>query len=219
MIRVVLADDHPVVRSGYQRLLAMEPDLCVVAEAADGDAAYDALLRHGPDVLVTDLSMPGGGLALIERLRRREPRAAVLVFSMHDSPALVRQAFEAGARGFLTKASSPENLVDAVRALAAGRRYLGPELPASLLAAAPPPPADAALASLSPREFEIFRLLAEGRSPGECAQALKLSPKTVANHQTTIKEKLGVSTGAGMAHLALLHGVIAGPGLAGWGVG
>lgn len=208
MIRVVLADDHPVVRSGYQRLLAMEADLSVVAEASDGDGAFDALLRHAPDVVVSDLSMPGGGLALVERLRRRDARVALLVFTMHDGPSLVRQAFEAGANGFLTKASAPENLVDAVRTLAAGRRYLGPELASALKDAGP-------LASLSPREFEIFRLLAEGRSPGECAQALKLSPKTVANHQTTIREKLGVSTGAGLVHLALHHGVIVPPGLAG----
>jgi DNA-binding NarL/FixJ family response regulator len=208
MIRVLLADDHPVVRSGYQRLLGMEADLRVVGEAASGDEAYTLHQAQSPDVLVTDLSMPGGGLELIRRVMRRDPRAQVLVFSMHDSASLVRQAFEAGARGFLTKASPPESLVDAVRALAAGRRYLGPELPASLLEPAAGAAASNALSALSPREFEIFRLLAEGRSASECAQALKLSPKTVANHQTVIKDKLGVSTSAALAHLALLHGVI-----------
>ncbi|MEF7613018.1 response regulator transcription factor [Aquincola sp. MAHUQ-54] len=208
MIRVLLADDHPVVRSGYQRLLGMEADLRVVGEAASGDEAYALHQAQMPDVLVTDLSMPGGGLELIRRVMRRDPRARVLVFSMHDSASLVRQAFEAGARGFLTKASPPESLVDAVRALAAGRRYLGPELPASLLEPAAGAAGDDALSALSPREFEIFRLLAEGRSSSECAQALKLSPKTVANHQTVIKDKLGVHTSAALAHLALLHGVI-----------
>ncbi|URI08281.1 response regulator transcription factor [Aquincola tertiaricarbonis] len=211
MIRVLLADDHPVVRSGYQRLLALEPDLRVVAEAADADAAYAAYLQHQPDVVVTDLTMPGGGgLDLIRRVLRREPRARVLVFSMHDSPTLVRQALASGARGFLTKASAPESLVDAVRALARGERYLAAELPAWLLDAPATGQADAdsGLAALSSREFEIFRLLAQGASATECAQALKLSPKTVSNHQTVIKEKLGVSTTAALVHLALRHGVI-----------
>lgn len=215
MIRVLLADDHPVVRSGYQRLLALEPDIRVVAEAASADAAYAAFTEHAPDVVVTDLTMPGGGgLDLMRRVLRREPRARLLVFSMHDSLPLVRQALASGARGFLTKASAPESLVDAVRALARGERYLAAELPAWLLDAdAPQRHADAGddLSALSAREFEIFRLLAQGASATECAQALKLSPKTVANHQTVIKEKLGVSTGAALVHLALRHGVIGGP--------
>lgn len=211
MIRVLLADDHPVVRSGYQRLLALEPDLRVVAEAADADAAYAAYLQHQPDVVVTDLTMPGGGgLDLIRRVMRRDQWARVLVFSMHDSPALVRQALASGARGFLTKASAPESLVDAVRSLARGERYLAAELPAWLLDAQAVEQADAAsgLAALSSREFDIFRLLAQGASPTECAQALKLSPKTVSNHQTVIKDKLGVATTAALVHLALRHGVI-----------
>lgn len=211
MIRVLLADDHPVVRSGYQRLLGLEPDMRVVAEAADADAAYAAFAEHAPDVVVTDLTMPGGGgLDLIRRVLRREPRARVLVFSMHDSVPLVRQALDSGARGFLTKASAPESLVDAVRTLAGGGRYLAPELPPWLLDASRRGDAGEGLSALSVREFEIFRLLAQGASATECAQALKLSPKTVANHQTVIKEKLGVSTSAALAHLALRHGVIGG---------
>ncbi|MCR5868857.1 MULTISPECIES: response regulator transcription factor [Aquincola] len=212
MIHVLLADDHPVVRSGYQRLLALEPDIRVVAEAADADAAYAGFIQHQPDVLVTDLTMPGGGgLDLIRRVLRRAPQARVLVFSMHDSVPLVRQALDSGARGFLTKASAPESLVHAVRTLAAGDRYLAPELPAWLLDASRRGDAGEGLSALSVREFEIFRLLAQGASATECAQALKLSPKTVANHQTVIKEKLGVSTSAALAHLALRHGVIGGP--------
>lgn len=213
MIRVLLADDHPVVRSGYQRLLALEPDMRVVAEAASADEAYAAFIAHAPDVVVTDLTMPGGGgLDLMRRVLRRDPQARLLVFSMHDSVPLVRQALDSGARGFLTKASAPESLVDAVRTLARGGRYLAPELPAWLLDADASRRGDPAegLSNLSAREFEIFRLLAQGASATECAQALKLSPKTVANHQTVIKEKLGVSTSAALAHLALRHGVIGG---------
>lgn len=208
MIRVVMADDHPVVRSGYQRLLEQTPDIRVVAEAADGHSAYAAFVHHEPDVLVTDLSMPdGGGLALIQRVRQRTPGARMLVFSMHDGPLLVRQALDAGARGFLTKASACGCLVDAVRALQAGRCYLDPGLPVGLLQREPAHEAER-LSALSVREFEIFRLLAQGHSPGECAAALHLSPKTISNHQTLIKDKLGVATSAALAHLAIRHRVI-----------
>ncbi|CAN5125996.1 response regulator transcription factor [soil metagenome] len=208
MIRVLLVDDHPVVRTGYRRLLDQTGDIQVVAEAGDGDSAYAAFVQHAPDVLVTDLSMAGcGGMELIRRVMLRSPEARVLVFSMHDGALLVRRALEAGARGFLTKASSPEGLVFAIRALDEGRRYLGPDLPPDLLQRDPQHESER-LAALSAREFEVFRLLAQGHSSAECAQALNLSPKTVANHQTTIKEKLGVATSAALVHMAIRHQVI-----------
>lgn len=209
MIRVLLADDHPVVRSGYLRLLEQAHDIRVVAEAATGEDAYAAFVADPPDVLATDLAMPGGGgLELIRRVLLRAPAARILVFSMYDSPPLVRCALEAGARGFLTKAAAPQSLVDAVRALHAGQRYLGADLAPGLLQRDPAREAER-LADLSLREFEIFRLLAQGHSLAECAQALKLSPKTVSNHQTVIKDKLGVTTSAALAHLAIRHRVIA----------
>lgn len=208
MIRIVLADDHPVVRTGYRRLLEQCDDMRVVAEAGDGDAAYAAWLAQAPDVLVTDLSMPGGGgLELMRRVRQRDAAARILVFSMHDSAPLVRKAFDAGARGFVTKAGAPDALVDALRAVHAGERFLGAGLPAAWRHREPFDEDDR-LATLSVREFEIFRLLAQGCSALECAQELKLSAKTVANHQTTIKDKLGVATSAALVHLALRHGVI-----------
>jgi DNA-binding NarL/FixJ family response regulator len=208
MIRVLLADDHPVVRSGYLRLLDRAGDIQVIAEAGDTDAAYAAFLAHRPDVLVTDLAMPGGGgLELLRRVLLRDAQARLLVFSMHDAPVLVRRALQAGARGFLTKASAPECLVDAVRELHAGRRYLGRELPPALFERDPHDEA-ARLAELSAREFEVFRLLAQGHSAGACAEVLKLSPKTVANLQTAIKDKLGVATSAALVHLAIRHQVI-----------
>ncbi|GAB4567911.1 MAG: response regulator transcription factor [Rhizobacter sp.] len=177
MIRVLLADDHPVVRSGYLRLLDQAGDIQVIAEAGDANAAYAAFTTHQPDVVVTDLAMPaGGGLELLRRVLLRDAQARALVFSMHDAPVLVRRALQAGARGFLTKASPPECLVDAVRELHAGRRYLGRELSPSLLDRHPHDEAER-LAELSTREFEIFRLLAQGHSAAECAVALKLSPR------------------------------------------
>ena len=208
MIRVLLVDDHPVVRSGYLRLLDQAGGIAVVAEADDGEAGYAAFVAEAPDVLVTDLAMPGGGgMELIRRVLLREPRARVLVFSMHDGAMLVRRALEAGARGFVTKASPPDCLVDAVRALHGGQRYLSPELAPALLHGDVEHETQR-LATLSAREFEVFRLLAQGHSVADCAAALKLSPKTLSNHQTLIKEKLGVATSAALVHLAIRHGVI-----------
>lgn len=208
MIRVLLVDDHPVVRAGYRRLLEQAGDIVVVAEAGDGEAAHAACLAHGPDVVVTDLSMAGGGgLELIRRVLRGRSDARVLVFSMHDGAMLVRRALADGARGFLTKASSPDCLVTAVRALHAGQRYLGPDVAALTRRHEGCDEADR-LAALSGREFEVFRLLAQGQTSAECARALNLSPKTIANVQTLIKEKLGVATSAALAHLALRHRVI-----------
>ena len=208
MIRVLLVDDHPVVRAGFCRLLEQAGDIRVVAEAADGDVGYAAFVAHAPDVVVSDLSMAGGGgLDLVRRVLLRDAEARILIFSMHDGGLLVRRALAAGARGFVTKASAPERLVGAIHALHEGRRYLDPGLsPGDVPGGAA---ADGGrLATLSGREFDVFRLLAQGRTAAECAQELNLSPKTVANYQTAIKEKLEVSTLASLAHLALRHRVI-----------
>lgn len=210
MIRLLLVDDHPVVRAGYQRLLEQAGDMDVVAQCGRVDEAVAAFAARAPDVTVTDLAMPGsGGLELIRRVLARSPQARVLVFSMHDSAMLVRQAFETGARGFLSKGNAPEVLLEAVRRVHAGERYLSPDLPRSLLEEAAPANL---IETLTPREFEIFRLLARGESIAACAAALNLSSKTVSNHQTAIKEKLHVSTSAALVHLAIRHGVISADG-------
>ncbi len=208
MIRVLIADDHPVVRAGYQRLLEQAGDIRVVADVGDGAAAYAAAIEQQPDVLVLDLSMPGGGMDLIQRLCQRLDDARVLVFSMHDGAMLVRRALEAGARGYIPKSCAPQRLEEGVRALHAGRRYLAPELPAELLRPAAPHDEAARLAQLSAREFEVLRLLAQGLSPPECAERLKLSAKTVYNHQSVIKDKLGLANAAALVHLAMRHGLI-----------
>ncbi len=206
--RLLLVDDHPVVRAGYQRLLEQGGRALVVAQASAVDEAVACFAAHAPDLTITDLAMPGsGGLELIRRLRERRPDARVIVFSMHDSPMLVRRAIDLGARGFVSKTADPEALLDAVRCVAAGGRYLGPE-PDPAKAADDPSRFDA----LTDREFEIFRLLARGESAAACARSLHLSPKTVANHQSAIRDKLGVATSAAMAHLAIRHGVIAADG-------
>lgn len=211
MIRVMLVDDHPVVREGYHRLLEQAGDIVVCREAGSADEAYAAWGEDPPDICVTDLSLPGtGGLELLRRLRARDSRARVLVFSMHDSASLVRRALADGACGFVSKNDAPANLVAAVRAAHAGRRYLSETLSPALLEDNADVEARR-LATLSAREFEIFRLLARGHSAAECARLLNLSEKTVANNQTRIKEKLDVATSAALVHLALRHGVITPP--------
>ncbi len=207
MIRTLLADDHPVVRTGYRRLLEQAGDILVVQEAGDADAAFAGLCELAPDLLVTDLAMPGGGLELIRRAHAHDAALRILVFSMHESEAMVQRALEAGATGYLSKASEPGQLVEAVHALHAGRRYLGEGLERALRRR-DPLGEGARLDSLSEREREVFRLLAQGCSPAECASELGLSVKTVSNHQTVIKEKLGVATSAALAHLAIRHGLV-----------
>jgi DNA-binding NarL/FixJ family response regulator len=208
MIRVLLVDDHPVVRSGYHRLLEQAGDIAVIAEAGSAEAAYAAFVAEPPDVCVSDLSLPTiGGLELLRKILARDKQAKVLIFSMYDTAQLVSRALDGGARGFVSKNAPPDSLVAAVRTVHGGQRYLSADLSPLLLKRCLDDEAER-LASLSQREFEIFRLLADGRSPAECAQVLKLSLKTVANNQTRIKEKLDVTTSAALVHLALRNGLI-----------
>lgn len=216
MIRVMLVDDHPVVRTGYARLLEQAGDMRVVAEADDAEQALAQWQAgQGIDVVVTDLAMPGaGGLALISRLLDTAPMARVLVFSMHDSAALVQRALEAGALGYVPKSSAPQVLVDAVRTVATGRRAVYGEAVMALAGAGGRGGDRQALsdrdriASLTEREFEMFRLLAQGHALADCARLLGVSPKTASNYQTLIRDKLGVSTSAALAHLAIRNGVV-----------
>jgi len=211
MIRILLVDDHAVVRSGYHRFLERHDDLRVVAEAADADEGYALFGLHQPDVSVVDISMAGvGGIELIRRMLAREPAARALAFSMHDDAQFVSRALQVGARGYVTKTSQPETLVEAVRSVHAGGLYLSPDVAQRRHNALPG--SDDPLTQLSAKEFEVFRWFAEGHSSQDIAQALNLSRKTVANYQTQIKDKLGVSTTAALVHIALRHGVVKPPG-------
>lgn len=205
-LHVMLVDDHAVVRAGYRRLLELEPGCVVSAECADGDSAYALLQqRDGPpvDVIVLDLSMPGrSGLDLLRRIALRWPALRRLVFSMHDSPAMVAQALAAGADGFVTKSSPPEVLVDALRRVAAGgQRVLSPDI-----ADAPArPAAQAPHLALSLREFQVLQGLVAGDALDLIAERLHLSAKTVSNHQTTIRQKLGVGNAVELLRYAQQH--------------
>lgn len=206
IIDVLLVDDHAVVRAGYRRLLESLGGIRVTAEADSGEAAYCSFLEQGCDVVVLDVSLPGmSGIETLSRMVRRDPGAQVLVFSMYEELIFARQALEAGALGYVTKRSAAEVLVAAVKAVAAGQRYLSDDV----AGAATLQDQSVPLSDLAPREFEIFRLLAEGREAREIASLLSISYKTVANYATAIREKLGVSNAAGLARLAVREGVVA----------
>lgn len=206
-LTILLADDHAVLRAGIRRLLEQQA-MRIVAEADSGERAYQLYVEHRPDLVVMDLSMPGaGGLEAVRRLLMREPLARVLVYSMHDRPGFAVQALRAGALGYVSKACAPEELLLAVRAVGGGGTHLSPEIAQRLAMKAVHEAGDPADA-LSPREFEIFRLLADGLELDDIARRLNLSAKTVANHQSLLKHKLGVSTATELVRLALRHGVI-----------
>jgi len=207
-IRIMLVDDHAVVRSGVRRLLEQHTGLTVVAEAENGERAYQLFGEYSPDAAVVDLSMPGmGGMEAIRRIVARFPAAKLLVLSMHENPAFANQAIKAGAKGYLAKNGLAEELVDALQAIISGKTYLSPEIARKIALQTLQNQADP-MQQLSAREFEIFRLLAEGKETEEIAQALKISSKTVANYQTTIKQKLGINSPVEMVRLAIRHGVI-----------
>ena len=208
MIKVLLVDDHPVVRAGYARLLLQDEGIEVVAEAGNADEAYRLFVLHSPDITITDVSMPGvGGLGLVQKICARQPLAKLLVCSMHDSPLLIERVFQAGARGFVSKNAQPDALLLAIRQVHAGSMFnsesqMQQDTSQNRQAEAQ------RVASLTPREYEILRLLTLGHSVAECADMMHLSQKTVSNHQTQIKEKLVVHTLAAMVHMAQRHGVI-----------
>jgi DNA-binding NarL/FixJ family response regulator len=206
-IRIMLVDDHAVVRAGFRRLLEQQPGFHVVAEAADAERAYAQFIEHEPDVIVMDLSMPGvSGLDSIRRIVGRQPGARVLVFSMHEDAAMAERAIQLGARGYVTKSSPPEVLTAAVAEVAAGRLALSPDV-AKSIALLKLSGEQSLLSRLSPREFEIFRLLAAGRGAAEIARLLNLSAKTVANYHTLIRQKLHVASDVELVLLAQRHDI------------
>jgi DNA-binding NarL/FixJ family response regulator len=207
-VRVLLADDHAVVREGYRRLLERTQDIQVVAEAATGEEAYRLFCELLPDVVVMDINLPGmSGIEATRRVVSRQAQARVLIFSMHEDAMFASRALQAGARGYVTKASAPDALVDAVRTVAAGKAYISQDV-AQQLALQALPGQRLPLNHLSPREFEVFRLLAEGRSINEIAQVMCLSQKTIANYQSSIRQKLELTNAAQVVRLAMSYGLL-----------
>ncbi|MEX0734772.1 MAG: response regulator transcription factor [Steroidobacteraceae bacterium] len=209
MIRVLLVDDHAVVRTGFRLLLQSLAEISVVAEAESGEAACQRYLELTPDVVVMDLAMPGmGGLEALRRIRARHPQARVLALSAHDDPMHARRALGEGALGFLSKRSAPEALVEAVTAVAAGRRYIDMSLAQKLALAEIEGSAKPPIEQLSEREFDVFIRLARGATVQKIAEDLKLSPSTVGTHLYNIKQKLQVANQSELTLLAIRHGLI-----------
>jgi two-component system, NarL family, invasion response regulator UvrY len=205
---ILLVDDHAVVREGYRSVLQKQPGLRVVAEASDGTEAYRLFKEMQPDLVVMDLSLPGaGGIEAIRRIRQWDKRARILVFTMHQNAAFAVQAIRAGAMGYVTKTSPPEILVHAVREVLAGRIAISPDIDHELALSHLSTAANAADV-LTAREFEVLRMLLAERSTEEIAAALHISPKTVANLHSLIKDKLGVGTDIELVRLAMRQGIL-----------
>ncbi len=207
-VKIMLVDDHAIVREGYRALLQKQPRLHVVAEASDGAEAYRLYKEVRPDLVIMDLTMPGlGGIEAVRRIKQWDPAARILVFTMHQSATYAVQAIRAGAKGYVTKSSPPQALLDAVCDILKGRTALSPdidhELALSRLADAP-----SALDLLTPREFEILRMLLAEKTPEDIAETLHISLKTVANMRYLIKGKLGVGSDIELVRLALRQGLL-----------
>jgi DNA-binding NarL/FixJ family response regulator len=208
--KILLVDDHAVVRAGYRLLLTQTMSESAIFEAARGEEACESFAENAPDLVIMDLNLPGiGGLTAIRRIRARDANARILAFSMHDEQVYVQRALEAGARGYVTKSCDPEILLEAVRKVMAGEVFIEPGMAQRLVVQSMSGVDPAALLNtLSAREFDIFCLLAEGYNVREAAEELHLAYKTVANAITVLKHKLNIDTSAEMAHIAYRHGIL-----------
>jgi two-component system, NarL family, invasion response regulator UvrY len=209
VIRVLLADDHAVVRTGFRLLLQTQADVSVVGEAASGEAACQLYADLTPDVLVLDLAMPGmGGLETLKRIRAKHAHARVLALSAHDDPVHARRALQEGALGFLSKRSAPETLLEAVTVVAAGRRFIDASLAQKLALAEVEGAGKSPVERLSEREFDVFIRLAQGATVQRIAEDLKISASTVGTHLYNIKQKLHVVNQSELTLIAIRHGLI-----------
>jgi two-component system invasion response regulator UvrY len=205
---ILLVDDHAIVREGYRSVLQKQRGLQVIAEAAEGEEAYRLFKEARPDLVIMDLTMAGiGGIEAIRRIRQLDPNARILVFTMHQNAAFAVQAIRAGARGFVTKTSPPEALVRAIFDVFAGRIALSPDIDHEL-ALSRLGHERIATEDLTAREFEVLRLLLAEKTTAEIADTLHISPRTVANHHSLIKSKLGVSSDIELVRLALRQRIL-----------
>ena len=207
MLRIILVDDHAIVRTGYRRLLDAEPGLLVVAEAARADEANELVTRTAPDVALVDLSLKGSsGFEAIRGMLARRPALKVLVLSMHEEAGHITQALRCGALGYLSKHCEPDDVIDGIRRVATGERVFSPEI--AQILARDVGGGDGGLQHLTPREFDVLRMLVQGESSNEIASAMQLSPKTVLNYLSLIRQKLGIDNDFKLLRLAERHGLV-----------
>jgi two-component system invasion response regulator UvrY len=207
-INVMLVDDHAVVRMGFKMLLETSDDIKVITEAENGEEAIKAYMEHKPDVIVMDITMPGmGGMEAIERILNKEPSAKILVLSAHEDSVHPKRVLNAGAMGYVTKRSAAEELIKAIHAVAAGKKYIEASV-AQQMAIQQLSGEENPVDVLSEREFEVFMSLAKGKTTNEIAETLFLSPRTVGTHLYNIKQKLNASNSAEIALIAMRSGLI-----------
>ena len=208
MIRIVIADDHAIVREGLKRIVGDAPDLEVVDEAGDGTEVTRLVREREFDVLVLDLSMPGrSGMELIRLVKSEKPKLRILVLSMHQELQYAVRAIKSGASGYLTKESAPAQLVQAIHKVASGGAFITAEVAEQLALGAMPGGEGHAHETLSDREFEVFRLLASGASVTDIATRLKLSVKTVSTHKANLMQKMALDNMSELVRYALKHGL------------
>jgi two-component system, NarL family, invasion response regulator UvrY len=208
MIRILIADDHAVVRQGLKQILADYTDMAVVGEAASGSEVMQFIHGHPVDLLTLDMSMPGRtGIELIKQIKAEKPRLPILIFSMHEEQQYAVRSLKAGASGYLTKNSDPNNLIEAIRKLVAGGLYLTPVVAEKLVEDTIAPKAELPYEQLTNREFQIFEQLVAGRAVKDIASDLCLSVKTVSTHKHNILEKLEMHTCAELIRYAMAHGL------------
>jgi DNA-binding NarL/FixJ family response regulator len=206
MIRLIIADDHSIVREGMKRLIDAQPDLSVIAEAADGHAVLECLRTVDADVLILDLSMPGrNGIDLIKQIKDTWPTLPILILTMHEEHQYALRSIRAGAKGYLTKDAAGVQLVEAIRRLHAGRMFISNEVAELIAMQAVQPDWPASHTTLSNREFEVFNLLVAGRSVSEIGQLLHISVKTVSTHKTHVIEKMRAQSVADLVRYAIEH--------------
>lgn len=210
-VRLIVVDDHAIVRRGIVQVLSEHPDVQIVAEAHDYASLRVELKKHGePDVLVMDVGLPGkNGIEILKALREDHPRLKVLMVSMYPEDQYAVRAFRAGAFGYLNKASAPEKLLEALSQVIAGKKYVTPEIAQALIEnLSAPEDAGSPHEKLSDREFQTLKMIASGQRLADIADALALSPKTVSVYRARILEKMGMSNNAELTHYAIKHGLV-----------
>lgn len=209
MIRIILADDHQIVREGIKRILHSEPDCKVVCEANATAEVFAFLRSASADVLVLDVNMPGrSGIDILSDLKKEFPRIGVLIFSMHPEDSLAVRALKSGASGYLTKNAPPENIIDAVRKIASGRKYVSETLAQKLADELHQPKKQKLHDVLSDREYEVFQLLGSGKTVSEIASLLSISVPTVSTYRTRILEKMNMKSTSEIIHYAVRHKLV-----------
>ena len=207
-IKILLVDDHSVVRMGFKMLIENESDMAVISEAESGELGITAYKEHKPSVVIMDITMPGmGGLDAIERIIAFDKKAKVLVLSAHEDSVHPKRALSAGALGYLTKRSAAEELIKAIRSVNSGTKYLEPNI-AQQMAITQLSGENNPVEILSDREFEVFIALAKGKSTNEIADTMCLSPRTVGTHLYNIKQKLNANNSAEIALIAIRCGLL-----------